>query len=105
MTVSAGMRRGVRQVRNACGSRAVSLDESKRGKEKGGVKMSRVSRIVLAVAIVALVGTGVAMAQSTVTLRGTVLHAEGDNLVVKMDDGSVREFDVQPGFKFAVAFV
>ncbi|MBW2524833.1 MAG: hypothetical protein JRI23_11685 [Deltaproteobacteria bacterium] len=72
-------------------------------REKGGVKMSRVSRIVLVIAIVALVGTGVAMAQSkTVTLKGKVLHVEGNNLVVEMSDGSIREFDVQEGFKFDI---
>ena len=65
--------------------------------------MWRVSKIVMAVAVVALISTGVAVAQtSTQTLTGEVLHVYGDNLVVKMADGSVREFDVQPGFMFDV---
>jgi len=55
------------------------------------------------VAVVALVGSGVVVAQTTTqTLKGEVLHVYGNNLVVKMADGSTREFDVQPGFMFDI---
>ena len=65
--------------------------------------MSRVSKIVLIVAVVALVGAGAAFAQTTTQrLEGTVLNVSGDTLVVKMADGTVREFHPQPGFTFNV---
>jgi len=65
--------------------------------------MSRVSKIVLMVAVVALVGAGAALAQTTTQrLEGTVLNVSGDTLVVKMADGTVREFHPQPGFTFNV---
>lgn len=65
--------------------------------------MSRVSKIVLMVAVVALVGAGAALAQTTTQrLEGTVLNVQGDTLVVKMADGTVREFHPQPGFTFDV---
>ena len=65
--------------------------------------MSRVSKIVLMVAVVALVGVGAAFAQTTTQrLEGTVLYVQGDTLVVKMADGTVREFHPQPGFTFNV---
>ena len=65
--------------------------------------MSRVSKIVLMVAVVTLIGAGAALAQTTTQrLEGTVLNASGDTLVVKMVDGTVREFHPQPGFTFNV---
>ena len=65
--------------------------------------MSRVSKIVLMVAVVALVGVGAAFAQTTTQrLEGTVLYVQGDTLVVKMADGTVREFHPQAGFTFNV---
>ena len=65
--------------------------------------MSRVMRIVVMVAVVALVGAGAALAQTTTQrLEGTVLHVQDGTLVVKMADGTVREFHPQPGFTFTV---
>jgi LPXTG-motif cell wall-anchored protein len=66
--------------------------------------MKRVVRVSLIATVIVLVGAGAALAQTMTheVLRGTVLHAYGDNLVVKMDDGTVREFDVQPGFMFDI---
>ena len=65
--------------------------------------MSRVSKIFLMVAVVALVGVGAAFAQTTTQrLEGTVLYVQGDTLVVKMADGTVREFHPQAGFTFNV---
>lgn len=65
--------------------------------------MWRASKIVMAVAVVALISSGVAVAQtSTQTLNGEVVHVYGNNLVVKMADGTIREFDVQPGFMFDI---
>jgi hypothetical protein len=55
------------------------------------------------VAVVALVGVGAAIAQTnSYELQGTVVHVYGNNLVVKMADGTTREFDVQPGFTFLI---
>jgi LPXTG-motif cell wall-anchored protein len=66
--------------------------------------MSRVVRFSLIATVIVLVGVGTAMAQTMTheVRQGTVLHAYGDNVVVKMDDGTVREFDVQPGFMFDI---
>jgi hypothetical protein len=65
--------------------------------------MSRVSKIVVMVAVVVLVGAGAAFAQTTTQrLEGTVLNVSGDTLVVKMADGTVREFHPQPGFTFLI---
>jgi len=61
------------------------------------------TKVVMALAVVALVSSGLAMAQSTYEVKqGTVVHTYGNNLVVKMSDGTVREVDVQEGFMFDV---
>lgn len=65
--------------------------------------MSRVSKIVVIVAVVALVGASAVFAQTTTQrLEGTVVHVAGDTLVVKMADGTIREFHPQPGFTFNI---
>ncbi len=66
--------------------------------------MFRVLKFSVIAAVVLLVGAGAAIAQtSTVEVRqGTVVHVYGNNLVVKMSDGTVKEFDVQEGFMFDV---
>ena len=65
--------------------------------------MSRVSKIVVIAAVVVLVGAGAAMAQTTHEVRqGKVVTTYGDNLVVEMSDGTVREIAVQPGFMFDI---
>jgi len=66
--------------------------------------MTRGSKIVMALVVVALVSSGLAMAQASTyeVKKGTVVHVYGDNLVVKMSDGTIREVDVQEGFMFDV---
>ena len=66
--------------------------------------MSRVSRIVVMVAVLVLVGAGAALAQTTTTqtLEGTVVHVYGNNLVVKMADGTIREFNPPEGTTFNI---
>jgi len=66
--------------------------------------MSRVSKVLLMVAVVALVGAGAAIAQTTTTqtLEGTVVHVYGNSLVVKMADGTIREFNPPAGTTFNV---
>ena len=66
--------------------------------------MSVKKSIVLMVAVVVLLGAGMAAAQHTTIeiKRGTVLHVYGNNLVVKMSDGTVKEFDVPEGFTFNI---
>ena len=65
--------------------------------------MSRVSKIVLMVAVVILVGVGAAIAQTTTQkLEGTVVHVYGNNLVVKMADGTIKEFNPPEGTTFNV---
>lgn len=66
--------------------------------------MSRVSKIVLMLAVFALVGSGAAIAQTTTTqtLEGTVVHVYGNNLVVKMADGTIKEFNPPEGTTFNV---
>ena len=59
---------------------------------------------VVLVAVALLLGAGVATAQHTTyeIKAGTVLHVYGNNLVVKMLDGTVKEFDVPEGFTFDI---
>ena len=66
--------------------------------------MSRISKIALMVAVVVLVGAGAAIAQTTTTqtLEGTVVHVYGNNLVVKMADGTIKEFNPPEGTTFNV---
>jgi len=66
--------------------------------------MSLKRSVVVLVAVVLLLGAGVAAAQQTTIeiKRGTVLHVYGNNLVVKMSDGTVKEFDVPEGFTFNI---
>ena len=66
--------------------------------------MSVKRSVVVLVAVVLLLGAGVSAAQETTIeiKRGTVLHVYGNNLVVKMSDGTVKEFDVPEGFTFNI---
>jgi len=66
--------------------------------------MSVKRSVVVLVAVVLLLGAGIAAAQQTTIeiKRGTVLHVYGNNLVVKMSDGTVKEFDVPEGFTFNI---
>jgi len=66
--------------------------------------MSLKRSVVVLIAVVLLLGTGIAAAQHTTIeiKRGTVLHVYGNNLVVKMSDGTVKEFDVPEGFTFSI---
>ena len=59
--------------------------------------------IIALVAVVAM-GATVAMAQTTTyeIKQGTVLHVYGDNLVVKMSDGTVRDIEIPSDFLFEV---
>jgi hypothetical protein len=56
------------------------------------------------VAVTMMLGASLAVAQSTTIeiKRGTVLHVYGNNLVVKMSDGTVKEFDVPEDFRFNI---
>jgi len=67
--------------------------------------MSRFSKVLLIAAVVTMVGAGAVMAQTVITTevkQGTVVHVYGNNLVVKMADGTTKEFDVQEGFMFDI---
>jgi len=66
--------------------------------------MSVKRSVVVLVAVVLLFGAGIATAQQTTyeIKAGTVLHVYGNNLVVKMSDGTVKEFDVPEGFTFDI---
>ncbi len=59
--------------------------------------------IIALVAVVAM-GATVAMAQTTTyeIKQGIVLHVYGDNLVVKMADGTVRDIEIPADFLFEV---
>jgi len=56
------------------------------------------------VAVVALIGAGAAIAQTTTSqkLEGTVVHVYGNNLVVKMADGTIKEFNPPEGTTFNI---
>ena len=66
--------------------------------------MSVKRSVVVLIAVVLLLGTGVATAQHTTyeIKAGTVLHVYGNNLVVEMLDGTIKEFDVPEGFTFDI---
>ena len=65
--------------------------------------MSRFSKVILIAAVVTMVGAGVSMAQMTHEIKqGTVVTTHGNNLVVKMADGTTRQVEVQEGFMFDV---
>ena len=66
--------------------------------------MSLKRTVVLVVAVVLLLGTGIAAAQQTTyeIKAGTVLHVYGNKLVVEMVDGTIKEFDVPEGFTFDI---
>ena len=66
--------------------------------------MSVKRSVVVLVAAVILLGTGISTAQNTTyeIKAGTVLHVYGNNLVVEMMDGTIKEFDVPEGFTFDI---
>ena len=66
--------------------------------------MSVKRNMVVLVAVALLLGVGVADAQNTTheIKAGTVLHVYGNNLVVEMMDGTIKEFDVPEGFTFDI---
>jgi len=66
--------------------------------------MSVKKSVVFAVAAVIVLGAGFAAAQTTTTeiRQGTVVHVYGNNLVVEMSTGEIKEFDVPEGFTFIV---
>ena len=66
--------------------------------------MSVKKSVLVVMAAVIVLGAGFAAAQTTTyeIKQGTVVHVYGNNLVVKMADGEVKEFDVPEGFMFTV---
>lgn len=62
------------------------------------MKYSEWRRLFGGLSILLLIACFAAMAQSTSTqLSGTVLHVEGNQLVVRMSTGEIRTFTVPPG--------
>jgi LPXTG-motif cell wall-anchored protein len=61
------------------------------------------SALIVMVMVMAM-GAGLAAAQTTSheIKQGTVVHVYGNNLIVKMSDGTVKEFDVPEGFMFNI---
>jgi hypothetical protein len=66
--------------------------------------MSLKRSAVILVTVMLMLGSTLATAQSTTIeiKRGTALHVYGNNLVVKMSDGTVQEFDVPEDFRFNI---
>lgn len=66
--------------------------------------MSRFLKVSVIATVVLMVGAGAALAQISThqIAQGTVVHVYGNNLVVKMSDGTIKEFDVQEGFMFDI---
>jgi LPXTG-motif cell wall-anchored protein len=52
--------------------------------------------------VVLLIGVGSVSAQTTKTLKGTVVEVDGKNLVVKMSSGEVQVFTPPPDRKFII---
>jgi len=53
-------------------------------------------------AVVLVVGAVSAQTSTTEIKKGTVVHVYGDNLVVRGQDGVVKEYDIPEGFQFMV---
>ncbi len=65
--------------------------------------MARIARVVMVVmAVVLVVGAVSAQTSTTEIKKGTVVHVYGDNLVVRGQDGVVKEYDIPAGFQFMV---
>ncbi len=65
--------------------------------------MKNVTKLVLVVLVaVMMVGTVSAQTTTTEIEKGTVVHVYGNNLVVRGQDGIVKEYDVPEGFQFTV---
>lgn len=60
--------------------------------------------IVIALAAIVVLGAGLVSAQTTTyeVKQGTVLHVDGNELYVRMSDGTVKDFDVPADFRFEV---
>lgn len=65
--------------------------------------MAKIARLVMVVMAVVLVAGAVSAQTSTTEIKqGTVVHVYGDNLVVRGQDGVVKEYDIPAGFQFKV---
>ncbi len=64
------------------------------------VKIARVVMVVMAVVLIA--GAVSAQTSTTEFKKGVVVHVYGDNLVVRGQDGVVKEYDVPAGFQFNI---
>lgn len=66
--------------------------------------MSMSKNMIIALVAMVVMGATAAFAQSTTyeIRQGTVLHVDGNQLYVKMADGTVRNFDVPADFRFDV---
>lgn len=72
--------------------------------QRGGVEISMKKSVVFAAAAIIVLGAGFAAAQTTTTeiRQGTVVHVYGNNLVVEMSTGEIKEFVVPEGFTFNI---
>ncbi len=65
--------------------------------------MAKIARVVLVVMAVVLIAGAVSAQTSTTEIKkGVVVHVYGDNLVVRGQDGVVKEFDIPAGFQFKI---
>ncbi|RLE34589.1 MAG: hypothetical protein DRJ61_04895 [Acidobacteria bacterium] len=65
--------------------------------------MAKIARVVLVVMAVVLIAGAVSAQTSTTEIKkGVVVHVYGDNLVVRGQDGVVKEYDVPAGFQFNI---
>ena len=66
--------------------------------------MSVKKSVLLAMAVVIVLGAGFAAAQTTTyeIKQGTVVHVYGNHLVVKMSTGETKDVEVPEGFMFTV---
>ena len=65
--------------------------------------MAKITRVVMVMmAVVLVVGAVSAQTSTTEIKKGVVVHVYGDNLVVRGQDGVVKEYDVPAGFQFNI---
>lgn len=65
--------------------------------------MAKIARVVMVVMAVVLMAGAVSAQTSTTEIKqGTVVHTYGNNLVVRGQDGVVKEYDIPEGFQFMV---
>jgi hypothetical protein len=96
--------RGLRILEKAAWGVGLSRTSCRTTSRKGGRKMSRklVVLAVLAVACLAFAATAQAQTVTTEIRQGTVLHVGSWYFTARLADGTIKGFEVPPGYMFDI---